>query len=304
MALLHVVALLFCVKTCYARNVFVVGGSSFMGKLFVERSAERGDNVWMLNRGHSDPTFMASNPRVHLVKADRFNSQTFRAAVRAAALSVPNGKWDAVVDFTAFQKNDAVNALAAFFARTKHYIYVSTISAYQIVTPDGNTFLRSDRRPREVLETDMLPPPGPAGVPMHTYKKRLQAHSYGAGKYLIERKLLEAWDKIRFPFTSIRLPEVVGPGADDRHWFYQVWLATGLPVQLHPATEGVKFRMVYRDDAVRAIEDVINAGSDAHGEAYNIAQAELIDMPTYLQTVAEAMGRPAPEILYAPDEIR
>jgi len=206
--------------------------------------------------------------------------------------------------FTAFQKNDAVNALAAFFARTKHYIYVSTISAYQIVTPDGNTFLRSDRRPREVLETDMLPPPGPAGVPMHTYKKRLQAHSYGAGKYLIERKLLEAWDKIRFPFTSIRLPEVVGPGADDRHWFYQVWLATGLPVQLHPATEGVKFRMVYRDDAVRAIEDVINAGSDAHGEAYNIAQAELIDMPTYLQTVAEAMGRPAPEILYAPDEIR
>ena len=29
----------------------VVGGSGFMGRLFVERSVKRGDRVWMLNRG-------------------------------------------------------------------------------------------------------------------------------------------------------------------------------------------------------------------------------------------------------------
>ena len=71
---------------------------------------------------------------------------------------------------------------------------------------------------------------------------------------LIEGRLMEAWEHLRFPVTSIRLPEVIGPHADDRHWFYQLWLLTGESIELHTATKGVAFRCVYRDDAVSAIE--------------------------------------------------
>ena len=71
---------------CDARNIFVVGGSNFMGKLFVARSAKRGDHVWMLNRGLSAPGFMQNEPNVRLVKADRFNAITIIVDERFAIL--------------------------------------------------------------------------------------------------------------------------------------------------------------------------------------------------------------------------
>ena len=86
-----------------AKNLFVVGGSGFMGRLFIERAVERGDRIWMLNRGLSSPDFMLGNPAVTHLRVDRFNSTAFRESVAVAARTVPEGRWDAVIDFTAFQ---------------------------------------------------------------------------------------------------------------------------------------------------------------------------------------------------------
>ena len=55
---------------------------------------------------------------------------------------------------------------------------------------------------------------------------------------------------------------------------------------------------MYRDDAVAAIEAAIAAGPVSHGEAYNIAQGEVVDMPTYIKAVAAVMGKPTPTVKY------
>jgi nucleoside-diphosphate-sugar epimerase len=109
-----------------------------------------------------------------------------------------------------------------------------------------------------------------------------------------------AWDKHKFPFTSLRLP-MVNSERDhyDRLYGYFLRLKDGGPV-LVPDDGGTPVRHVFGDDVVQAIMRLIKS-EKGKGEAYNIGQDESVSLDEFLQMMAGLMKvplqlRPAPRV--------
>ena len=81
-------------------NVLIIGGHRFVGALLAWRLVARGDRVTLFNRGtlpdgHGD--------RVERIRGDRTTDDLARA--------VDGRRFDAVVDFAAFSREDAQGAV-------------------------------------------------------------------------------------------------------------------------------------------------------------------------------------------------
>ena len=98
-------------------RILVIGGSSFVGRHFVQSALDRGHEVTLFNRGQTDPgAFPAAE---HLV-GDR-NSD----------LSPLGGRsWDATVDVCAYVPKQVRVLLESLGDRAGHYTFISTISVY------------------------------------------------------------------------------------------------------------------------------------------------------------------------------
>jgi nucleoside-diphosphate-sugar epimerase len=111
---------------------------------------------------------------------------------------------------------------------------------------------------------------------------------YGVEKRAAEDVLARAWEKHKFPFSSLRLP-IVNSERDhyDRLYGYFLRLRDGGPV-LVPDAPSSPLRHVYGDDVVQAIMKLA-AGSSARGRAFNIGQDETLSLEQFLQLLAELM---------------
>jgi len=109
------------------------------------------------------------------------------------------------VDFVCFGEASAKDAVKGLEpGRTKHYIFISSDSVYMACEPHGrdaaSPWREEDaRRPAE-----------------EKHRKRLKRHNpyqygYGANKLSCEEVLAEAYRKSGFPYTALRLPDVIGP---------------------------------------------------------------------------------------------
>ncbi len=105
-------------------RILVIGGSSFVGRHFVQSALDRGHDVTLFNRGQTDPgAFPAAE---HLV-GDR-NSD----------LSALDGRsWDATVDVCAYVPKQVRLLLESLGDRAGHYTFISTISVYGQVDVDS-----------------------------------------------------------------------------------------------------------------------------------------------------------------------
>lgn len=99
------------------RDVLVLGGTAWIGRLVAERLAARGDRVTCLARGSggSAPALTRS------VTADR--------DLPGAYDEVAGRAWDEVVDLTSSAEH-ARSAVAALADRARHWTFVSTVSVY------------------------------------------------------------------------------------------------------------------------------------------------------------------------------
>jgi len=100
-------------------NILILGGTSFFGKLLVNRLVEEGNQVGIMTRGNSQPQDI--RPHWKFV-GDRYEEQD---------LSTVAGKqaWDVVIDNLATNRESVEIALKAFKG-VGRYLLTSTISVY------------------------------------------------------------------------------------------------------------------------------------------------------------------------------
>jgi nucleoside-diphosphate-sugar epimerase len=101
-------------------QVLFIGGTGIISTACTRLAAERGIEVTLLNRGRHG----AGLPGVRAVTADIEDSA-------GVAKALGGTRFDAVVDWIAFEPAHIERDLALFGGRTRHYIFISSASAYQ-----------------------------------------------------------------------------------------------------------------------------------------------------------------------------
>ncbi|QSB22147.1 NAD-dependent epimerase/dehydratase family protein [Curtobacterium sp. 24E2] len=100
-------------------KILILGGSVFLGRAVAEAALRSGHDVFVLNRGISQPNV----PGVVAIVGDRDEAETF-AQARAV------GPFDLVVDTSGFEPETVALSGKMLVDICSHYIFISTVSAF------------------------------------------------------------------------------------------------------------------------------------------------------------------------------
>ncbi len=197
-------------------RILVLGGTGFIGPHQVRYALSRGHRLTLFNRGRRPIDWPGE---VEELIGDREKGEL---------ASLANREWDVCIDnptSAPFWVRDVGRVLAG---RVKHYIYISSISAYAATDRPGMTEdapLAKYAGPDVMLETHA------------TLQENMAL--YGPLKAACEVEA-EKW----FPgiATIVRPPLIVGPGDEtDRFTYWPVRVAKGGEVLAPPADDPVQF---------------------------------------------------------------
>ncbi len=255
-------------------QVLVIGGSRFIGLAVVQRLLADGHKITLLNRGQSPDPF---GTRVSRVIGDRSDPDTLRRALARR-------DFDAVLDVIAFREEDTQSAVEHLRGRIGHFVHVSTASVYLIRDRLFCPFREEDFGGRLAPRTEAT-----SSSWLYAYHKRR-----------CELALQHAWETDQFPYTSLRLPMVVGPeDYTERAQAYLERLADGGPVILPDGGLNSWGFLWVSDVAETIAANLMNA--NAFGRAYNLAQREVVSLKQFVETVAAVTGK-SPTLAAVPGE--
>ena len=247
-------------------HVLVVGGTRFVGRLLVQRLVAREDRVTILHRGRTPHAF---GDRVETLLADR-GTEVFDRAVAGR-------RFDAVVDFAAYDRPDVERAMAALDGRMGHYVFVST----------GQVYLVRAEVPVPAREEDY----DGALKPRPVDDDELGNWEYGVGKRACEDAIVAASSRIAA--TRVRIPVVHGERDPERRLArYLDRLADGGPV-LVPDGGDRPMRHVYCADVASAVASLLG-DARTFGNAYNFSQDETPTLRDVLASMRGMIGSTSP----------
>ncbi len=188
-------------------RILILGGTGFIGPAQVEYAIARGHTVTLFNRGRTNPGLF---PNVEKLVGDR-NAPDGYAALAG------NREWDVVIDNPTTLPRWVRGAADALAKRTKHYIYVSTISVYRDYSQPG------------MAENGPLHEAGDPAA------ERMGQGNTGYGPLKV-RSELDAQERFGPNVTIVRPGLIVGPGdLSDRFSYWPVRIEKGGEV-LAPGT--------------------------------------------------------------------
>lgn len=237
-------------------KLLVLGGTYFLGRAFVEATAGE-HQLTLVNRG-SRPVVVSGVTEYHM---DRHDGEALQ---RLSGM-----KFDAVVDFCAYEKGDIDSFLEQSQIRAGQYLFVSTCDVYRRnlgyqVAEDG---------------------------PFETRQFPGQEGAYISGKVALEQELREAGARYEFPVTAFRPAMIYGPGNyADRESIYFQWIVKARQI-LHPIDATGSFQMVYVADAARAMAFALG-NSKAYDKAYNLCRPERLTYESFAEVLAQISPEP------------
>ncbi|MEH6435516.1 NAD-dependent epimerase/dehydratase family protein [Massilia sp. DD77] len=192
------------------KNILVIGGTRFFGKLLVQRLLLAGHRVTIATRGYAPDPF---GERITRVRVDRRNESAMRAAFG-------NARFDIVYDQMCYSPLDAAISVRVFGGRVGRYVMASTIDIYRELAPPGRPFAERD--------LNVHAQPIDVGYPWHDPARAVE--SYVCGKIQAEAYLYRDGS---LPTVTVRLAHVLG-GPDDftgrlAHYVDLVRLRAALP---------------------------------------------------------------------------
>lgn len=246
-------------------KVLIIGGNRFVGYLLAWRLIARGDEVTLLNRGTRPDPF---GPRVSRIRVDRTSSEFLR--------TLGELRFDATVDFAAFELKDVRTVIDCLGDRVGHYVFISS----------GQVYLVRKDCPRPAREQDydgpLIPKPEDPGD--------LAEWEYGVKKRACEDALVEAAAR-GFRSTRIRIPMVNGERDYKRRMESYLWrILDGGPVLL-PGGGAEVARHVYGQDVANAIATVLG-DERVYGRALNLCQEEMPSVADLVGMLIDRLGAP------------
>ncbi len=168
-------------------DILILGGTGFIGPHMVREALRRGHTVSLFNRGRTNSQLF---PDLKLYKGDRNNGLQ----------SLEGGKWDVVVDNSGYVPRHVADSARLLSPVASHYLYISTISVYDIsaapITEDSPLATMADETVEEVT-----------------------SETYGPMKALCEQRVIGEFGGDRA--TILRPTYICGPG--DRTDRYTYW---------------------------------------------------------------------------------
>jgi 2'-hydroxyisoflavone reductase len=176
-------------------RILILGGTGNIGPYHVRAAVARGHRVAVFSRGATSADLPAG---VERLIGDRNGNLA----------SIENRDWDAVIDIATYGPGWVRSLGEALRRRTRHYIFISTISVYDDPATNGETHEDSP-----VLAYDGSADP---------YSIITDEQHYGALKILCEKEA-----ERQFPDRTavLRLGFVAGP--DETHGVLSYWAARG-----------------------------------------------------------------------------
>lgn len=243
-------------------QVLVLGGTRFIGRAIVDRLLREGHAVTLLNRGVTPDSFGTA---VRRVVGDRRDPTTIERALERR-------DYDALIDVTSYHERDTELVINTVSDRVGHLLHISTASVYLIRDGLLPPFAEADFQGRLSSRTS----------------PRDSAWLYAYHKRRAEEALFRAWATDRVPFTTLRLPMVVGPHDYTlRAEAYLQRLALGGPVIL-PGGGLNSWGFLWVEDVAEVVASNL-ANAAAFGRAYNLAQSEALNLRQFLLMAAEAL---------------
>lgn len=240
------------------KNVLVIGGSYFVGRVFVEELRNRGEySIHVMNRGHRPLGLEGVNE----VVCDRKDAAGLQ-------LALPPLEWDAVVDFCAYDPEDVSTLIDNLPAPPHEYVYISTASVHQ----DSLTLPMTKSTPR-------LPGPLPPPVGDYAYKK-----------WLTEQRLADLCDSRGIAYISLRPAFIYGKYnyAPRESYFFDL-IARDEPV-IVPFAPQALFSMVSVWDVARICIACLG-NEKVTNSAYIVCSEELISYDRIIQVLEEITSK-------------
>ena len=149
-------------------KLLVIGGSYFLGRVFVMETAKKHD-ITVVNRG----TWSLESLGVKQIRGDRKDETLWKSIV---------DDYDVVIDFCAYEKGDIAGVLRNIQGRIQQYVFISTLDVYE----RGRKAVKAEDTPLERRNF-----PGETGA-------------YIAGKVALEEELREECDAKGTAYTALR----------------------------------------------------------------------------------------------------
>jgi len=175
------------------KNILVIGGTRYFGKLLVQRLLAAGHAVTIATRGMAPDPFGA---RITRIRVDRRNERAMRTAFAHV------DSYDIIYDQMCYSPLDAAISVRVFAGRVKRYIVASTIEVYRGLMGSGDA---------PFAENDL----NAAGQPIDTaypwHDPKLANQSYVNGKVQAEAYLYRDGS---LPLVTVRIGHVLA-GSED-----------------------------------------------------------------------------------------
>ncbi|MBE6861541.1 MAG: NAD-dependent epimerase/dehydratase family protein [Ruminococcus sp.] len=240
-------------------KILLIGGTGTISSAITRLLAEKGEDVWLLNRGTQNDG-LPENVRV--ITADINNEAEVSEKIK-------DMEFDTVCEFIGFVPSQVERDYRLFCGKTKQYIYISSASAYQKPLSDC-----------KITESTPLANP---------------YWQYSRDKIACEEFLMKMYRENGFPITIVRPSHTycersvpLGVHGNNGSWQVVKRMLEGKPVIIHGDGTSL-WTMTHNSDFAKAFTGLIG-NIHAIGEAYHITSDESLTWNQIYKAIADCLG--------------
>lgn len=199
------------------KNILVIGGTRYFGKLLVQKLLDAGHRVTLATRGISPDGF---GSRGHRIRVDRRDHAAMRAAFAGSQ------GYDIVYDQTCYSPLDAAIAIELFAGKVERYVMASSMEVYRKLLGSQDGAFEELDLDLEAQRIDLA----------HPWNDPLMAEeNYAEGKRQAEALLYRDG---KLPVVTVRLAHVLGGDDFTGRLAYYVALAQAGQALLYASAKG------------------------------------------------------------------